>query len=84
MTIYEIAKQAQEQGTAQSFRHREGNQYDCKDDMFQGHSRKWTLLDITTASAIIAVYENITPTNQTKYMLLPLGKLINITWKLIS
>ena len=84
MTIYEIAKQAVEQKTAQSLRHREGNQYDCKADMFQGHSRKWALMDIFTASAIVSIYEALKPENQAKYLSLPLGRLIDLTWKLIK
>ena len=84
MTIYEIAKKATTEQTAQQLRHREGNQYDCKADMWQGHSRKWTLLDIVTASVIVQIYEALKPDNQEKYMKLPLQKLIDVTWKLAS
>ena len=84
MTIYEIAKKAVDTGTAQALKHRGGNQYNCKDDMWQGNNRHWTLLDIFTASAIVQIYENIKLENQVKYMNLPLNKMIDVTWKIAS
>ena len=83
MTIYEIAKRTQEHG-AQKFRHREGNQYDCQTDMWMGNNRHWVLMDAFTGSAIVQIYESIKPENQVKYMSLPLNKLIDLTWKLVS
>ena len=84
MTIYEIAKRAIAEGTAQSLRHREGDQYDCKADHFEGHNRGWILLDTFTASAIVQIYEAVKPEYQALYMALPLPKLIDLTWKLAS
>ena len=84
MTLYEVAKKATTEGTAQSFKHREGVQYDCKDDHFQGNNKKWTLLDTFTASAIVQIYENISPENQARYINLPLGKFIDLTWKVAA
>ena len=83
MTIYEIAKRATTEG-AQELRHRGGNQYDCKLDMWQGNNRHWVLLDTFTASAIVQIYENIKPENQEKYINLPLRKLLDVTWKIAS
>lgn len=84
MTIYEIAKQSVDTGTAQKFRHREGNQYDCQVGMWTGNNRGWTLLDHFTASAIVQIYENLKPENQAKYINLPMQKLIDVTWKCFS
>lgn len=83
MTIYEVAKRTQEHG-AQKFRHREGIQYDCQDDMWAGHNRKWTLMDSFTGSAIVQIYEALKPDNQLKYISLPVPRLIDVTWKLAS
>jgi len=83
MTVYEAAKKALDEGV-QQIKHRRGNQYDCKDNAFQGHSRGWVWLDTFTASAIVQVFENLKPENQEKYMNLPLPRLIDATWKCMS
>ena len=84
MTIYEIAKKAVDEGSAQKFRHIRGNQYDCQVGIWTGNNRHWVLLDHFTASAIVQIYENINPENQARFMNLPLNKIIDITWKLAS
>lgn len=84
MTIYEIAKQAVDNGSAQKIRHRGGNQYDCQVGIWQGNNRHWMLLDHFTASAIVQIYEHLKPENQERYINLPLPKLLDVTWKLAS
>lgn len=84
MTIYQIAKRSVDTGTAQKIRHREGNQYDCQVSMWTGNNRGWTLLDHYTASAVVQIYENLKPENQEKYINMPLLKLLDITWQLVS
>lgn len=84
MTIYEIAKRAVDTGSAQKIRYRKGNQYDCQDGIWTGNNRHWALLDHFTASAIVHIYENLKPENQTKYINLPLGRLLDVTWRIVS
>ena len=84
MNIYEIARKAVDEESAQKIRHREGNQYDCQEGIWTGNNRRWTLMDHFTASAIVQISENIKPENQAKYVDLPLGKLLDVTWSIIG
>ena len=84
MNIYEVAKKAVNEGSAQKIRHRGGNQYDCQEGIWTGNNRRWMLLDHFTASAIVQIYEALKPENQAKYVRLPLDRLLNITWKLAA
>lgn len=46
--------------------------------------RGWVLLDSTTASAIIAVYDKLNETNRAKFHALSLEKAISVAWKLVK
>lgn len=58
-------------------------QYDCK-PMFTGNKRGWIALDITTASAMRAVYAALKPEHQAKFNNIPLGKLVDFCWKQVK
>lgn len=84
MTSIEVARQAKDNG-AQLFRFRKGTeaqpQYDCK-PIFTGNKRGWVLLDSFSASAIVAVYDKLSPENQAKYVRHPIYKMAEIAFKL--
>lgn len=86
MNIYEVAKQAVNESSAQKIRPTKDRQfeYDVQPEMFSGNNRGWTLLDLFTASVIVQIYEALNETNRQKYINLPLPKFINLTWKIAS
>lgn len=43
-----------------------------------------TRVDLTTANAVVKVYDNLSGGNQKKFGELPLDKMINVTWKLVK
>ena len=51
-------------------------EYDVK-PLFTGNKRGWVILDIYTVSAIMAVYNALTPENQAKINLLSIPKVAN-------
>ena len=89
MTISQIVKQSPETGAvliryrANSHRETGTAEYDCK-PLFTGSKRGWTVLDITTARAMLAVYEALKPESQAKFDNIPLGKLIDFVWKQVA
>ncbi len=86
MTISEIVKNSHESGAVliryRTNSHKETGtaQYDCK-PLFTGSKKGWMVMDITTASAMLAIYNALKPEHQKKFDNIPLGKLIDITWK---
>jgi hypothetical protein len=86
MTAIEVCRQAKENG-AQLFRFRKGTEqapeYDCK-PWATGNKRGWVILDSFSASAIVAVHDNLSPDNQTKYNKLPISKMAEIAFKLLK
>jgi hypothetical protein len=87
MTVYECCKFAITNQSAILIRHKDnyadGNQYDVK-CWGQGNKHNWQFIDMFTAQAIITLYESLSGINQIKYMTLPLTKLVNVTWKMVS
>ena len=86
MTISEIVKQSVNDGAvliryrANSHKETGTAQYDCK-PIFTGSKRGWTMLDITTAGAMLAVYNALKPEHQAKFDNIPLGRLVDFVWK---
>ena len=42
------------------------------------------LLDLFTASAVIQVHDALNPDNQGKFAALPLRRMVDVTWKLVT
>lgn len=99
MTIIDAARSVVEAKTLKLIRPRkdEAGLYDCRpmkrdipsEDEEEVSGRKtypgWTILDLFTASAIVAIYDALKEeANKTKYINLPLTRLINVTWKLVG
>jgi len=42
------------------------------------------MIDLTTANTIISIYNRLNDKNKLKLMSLPLNKIVNIVWKLVS
>lgn len=51
----------------------------CQHETIEG-----VMLDLTTARAMIAVYEKLKPENRAKMRTLPLPRAARIAWKLVS
>ncbi len=89
MTISEIVKNSHESGAvliryrANSHKETGTAQYDCK-PLFTGSKKGWTMLDITTAGAMLAVYNALRPELQAKYDNIPLGRLVDFCWKQVA
>ena len=58
-------------------------QYDIKES-FTGKKKGWFYFDLFTASAVQQVFNAIKPENQKRFDCLPLPRLVDITWQLIS
>ena len=43
-----------------------------------------TIVDATTAHAVLTVHEALSDENKTKFADLPLTKMVDVTWKLVS
>ena len=84
MNAIEVANYGLKNGCI-SFRERakEPGQYDVK-DWPGGNKRGWTMLDITSAGAIVAVYNGLNETNKNKFASLPLIKMAIVAFKLIN
>jgi hypothetical protein len=54
-------------------------EYDVK-PLFTGNKRGWILLDHTTASALDACYQALSPDNQAKWDRIPLTRLVDFAW----
>ncbi len=89
MTISEIVKDSHESGAvliryrANSHKETGTAQYDRK-PLFTGSKKGWIALDITTASAMLAVYNALKPEHQAKFDNIPLGKLVDFVWKQVA
>lgn len=95
MTILEVANQVVAEKSAYLIRYRKDSvlagvaQYDAK-PLFTGSKRGWTMLDLTTASAVAnvgkAVMESptISDANKAKFNNWPLGKLVDFCWKQVA
>lgn len=92
MTISQIANEVVAAKSAKLIRYRKESvasgvaQYDAK-DLFTGSKRGWTILDLTTASALCAVFgaeaiANV-PERRAKLENLPLGRLVDFCWKVL-
>lgn len=83
MTSIEVARETVTNGCT-LFRFRKGTEkspeYDCKP--WNGNKRGWIILDSFSASAIVAVYDHLSPENQAKYQNLPIAKMAEIAFKL--
>ncbi len=89
MTISEIVKGSKESGAvliryrAESHKETGTAQYDVK-PLFTGKKKGWTIIDSFTASAMLAVYNALSPAMQVKFDNIPLGRLVEFTWKQVA
>lgn len=94
MTAIEIAKQIVETKGALLVRQRKATQngrrvivageYDSKPYFDHGNRRGWVLFDLFTASAVVQVHDALNETNRAKFAALPLLRMVDVTWKLVS
>jgi hypothetical protein len=90
MTASEIIKQVVETKGCILIRNRKEDHlkgtswnYDVKDP-FQGNKKGWTMIDLTTANAMLTVYRALRPDLQIKFNNIHFQKLVDFTWKHIS
>jgi hypothetical protein len=82
MTIIEASRHVLSNGVSLlRLRKDSTDQFDVK-EAFSGKKRGWFYLDAFTASAIVSVHDALNEQNRSKYLALPLPKLITVTWKL--
>lgn len=91
MTISQIARTVKDQRQAHLIRYRTDSVKECGTAQYDakpygtGSKRGWTLIDLTTASAIVAVHDALTksqkPENLAKFDNIPLGRLVDFCWK---
>lgn len=80
MTITQIAKDVLQNGAA-LIRSRGIGEYDVK-PLFTGNKRGWTILDATTANAIVTVREALKDNpNVAKFDSIPLRQLVDFCWR---
>jgi hypothetical protein len=83
MTISQIAKHTLENGAC-LIRHREGREYDVK-PLFTGKKKGWSIMDATTAKAIITVYDALANNPKIdKFDAIPLPRLLDFVWKHVA
>lgn len=88
MKITQIIKDIVDTKSACMIRERKGEhvkgsdyEYDVK-PLLTGNKRKgWMILDLTTANAMLTVYNAIKPENQAKFNQLHVLRLVDFTWK---
>jgi hypothetical protein len=88
MKITQIIKDIVDTKSACMIRKRNGEhvkgsdyEYDVK-PLLTGNKRKgWIILDLTTANAMLTVYNAIKPENQAKFNQLHVLTLVDFTWK---
>lgn len=92
MTITQIAQQVLEEHSAVQIRLPPGikqikcapKEYDWK-PLFCGSRRGWTVLDATTANAIMTVYRGIQSDDlRSKFDTIPLVQLIGFCWRMVA
>ena len=88
MTITAIAKQVTAEKSATQVRFRTGGkgevkEYDCK-PLFTGRNKGWVLLDLTTAGAIMAVYNALSESKRPSMDTIPLTKLVDFCWRMVA
>jgi hypothetical protein len=60
-----------------------GNYYTAK-PYGVGGSKKWKMLDLFSASAIVAIYDNLNSDNRTKFITLPIEKMAKVALQLLA
>jgi hypothetical protein len=85
MTALEVAQKVKQDHQALLFRERakEPGQYDVR-DLGDRNPKGWVILDGWSASAIVAVYENLNEKNRATFAALPLIKMAVVAMKLIK
>lgn len=83
MNAIDTARLALKEGV-QVFRPRKDapGQYDVK-PFFTGNKRGWVALDSFSASAIVAVHDNLNETNRAKFAALPLTKMVRVAFSIL-
>lgn len=61
----------------------EAKQYDLK-QLFTGKSRGWTVFDLMTANAVMAVYNGANEEMRPKLDTIPLNSLISFCWRMVA
>ena len=84
MTAFEAIRKVRETGTAHLLRPRkdEPGRYDMR-PYGAGNKRGWVILDITTAGAVLTVHGRLSRMNQDRLEKMPLGRLVEVCWKLV-
>lgn len=88
MTITQIAQQVLAEHSAVYVRYRSGGhgepkEYDSK-PLFMGSRKGWTVLDATTAAAIMVVFRGLKPELQAKVDTIPLARLVEFCWRVAA
>ncbi len=88
MTITAIARRVRDERQCCYIRYRSGakgepKQYDVR-DAFGGNRRGWTLLDLMTAGAIMAVHDGLREDLRPKLDTIPLAQLVDFCWRAVA
>lgn len=86
MTAIELARMVTTTRTAHLFRpKREGALgYDAREYHVGGNKRGWVLLDLFSASAIVAVYDALNEANRARYATMPPQRAAVVAFKLVK
>ena len=85
MRPIEIFRQVADQHGAMVARPRKNapGEYDAK-PYFTGSHRGWVAVDAFTASAVVRVYNALSPANREKFDKLSLTRAVDITWSVLK
>lgn len=88
MTITAICQSILSERSARLVRYRSGGkgepkEYDTR-DLFGGNRRGWTLLDMTTANAIMTVHRGLREDLRVKLDTIPLRQLVDFCWRAVA
>lgn len=85
MKAIDIAREVTSSCGARLVRERKDapGEYDSK-PYFSGNKRKWLLLDLFTASAIVAVHDGLNEANRAKFAGMGIGRMADVAFKLLA
>lgn len=88
LTLTKLTAKIVAEKQAKLIRYRKGSykdlgvaKYDAKDYFDGNRGNNWTLMDMVTANMLQTVYNALKPELQAKFNNIPLGKLVELGWK---
>lgn len=83
MTFIELAQKVLADHQALSFKVNEDNTVSVK-EYYDAKGKGWVMLDATTASAVMAIYNGLNEVNKAKFLTLHPLKIVDVCWKLVK